>query len=285
MRGDHHLLAVTTSIDEVTGETKPLFAFPIQVCKATDGQRDVKFEIAAPSGAKRVQQYIDPATENVIGDEDVRRGVYVGDSFHEIAQESIDAITEQTQTKTMFVGAQMPRDEFFHQYGPLITGKYWVQSPAKGGSHKAYKIVYEALRRETKGRKIINEAKVLLTKRTPKSRLTNCAIYADEDQGCLALVEFAFVPSATAPDEQVLAPQQAEVAAVQVEQARTLINAMANGREWCEQSDDDAIALKRDLIDRAVAGEAIAAPTPVAETKATDDLTALLEASLAAVTA
>jgi non-homologous end joining protein Ku len=68
MRGDNYLLALTTTTDEVTGEIKPLFAFPVQVCKATE-DKSVKFEVAAPSGAKREQKWLDPATGELLADE------------------------------------------------------------------------------------------------------------------------------------------------------------------------------------------------------------------------
>src|SRR4051812_32173473 len=100
MRGDNHLLAITTTTDEVTGEVKPLFAFPIQVCKAT-GSEDVRFDIAAPSGAKREQIYRDPVTEKIVSDEDCSHGVIVGDEFRAIPDDALTQIKEATKITTM----------------------------------------------------------------------------------------------------------------------------------------------------------------------------------------
>lgn len=269
MRGDNHVLALTVTTDQITGDITPLFAFPVQVCKATD-EREVKFDIAAPSGAAREQRYADKATGELITDDQCMRGIRVGDEFKAIPQESIDAINEATKINTMVALGNIdydaiPRDR--------VTGKYFLQSPVKGGSPKAYRITYEAMLGERKG---------IVTKRTARSRQKLAIIYADPEYKCLMMLELSFAAQQKAPDEQVLAPQAAQVEQAQIEAARKVIaTKLGDGLSALANEADDAVALKANLIEQALAGETLAIPTPIAETAEATDLTSLLEASLA----
>jgi len=106
-------------------------------------------------------------------------------------------------------------------------------------------------------------------------------IFADGSKGCLMMNTLSFTADCREPDAAVLAPQQAEVQQEQIDMARQLIDAMPDGNEVLAAETDEAIALKRELVEEALAGKAIEAPAPkaVAETKAEADLTALLAAS------
>ena len=272
MKGDNHLLALSTTVDEVTGEVKPLFSFPVQVCKATDDGGDVTFDNAAPSGGNIILQRIDEVTGETFEYADRLRGVKVGDEFKAIDAEAIKNIDAQTKVKTMVALGSLPLDVARSAYGDRVTGRYFLQVPAKGGSAMAYKLTYEAL---------LAEKAAVVVKRTPRSRQKLNYIYADADQKCLVLVEVAFAAAVREPDEQILAPQTAKVEAKQIQMARKLIKAMPSGATALENEVDEAVALRAELVEKAIAGEAIEAPVPVATSTATDDLAAALEASLA----
>lgn len=276
MRGDNAVLAVTVSTDEITGEVKPLFAFPIQICKATD-EREVKFDIAAPSGAPRKQAWLDSGTGELVDDSQCLRGVRFGDDFKAIDPEAIKEIDNATKITTMVAQgvvdlADVPFDR--------ATGIYFVQSPAKGGAPKSYRLLFEALRADKKAKR---PAKAIVTKRTARTRQKLGAIYADENLGCLMLVELRFATSLRAPDEQVLSPQLAQVEEVQIDMARKVVDErLGDGLAALGSAVDEAVELRAKLIESALAGEAIIAPTPLAETVATDNLEAQLMASLGA---
>lgn len=280
MRGDNHVLAVTTKTDEVTGATQPLFYFPIQVCAAIES-KEVRFDIAGPSGAPRKQQYVDSATGEIVADSECLRGVRIGDDFHSIDAEAIAAIKEQTELNTMIALGTVDCDQIPWDRS---TGTYFVQSPAKGGLPKSYRILYESLLPVKGGKgQPARKAKAIVTKRTAKSRQKLCVIYADAERGCLMMQELRFASALREPDEQVLAPQVAQVEQKQIEMARKVVDGLGDGVAALDTEVDEAIGLRQQLIEQAIAGETIHAPSPVAATTQVDDLNAMLEASLAGV--
>lgn len=281
MRGTNHILALTTEVDEITGEVKPLFAFPVQVCKATDDGGEVKFENAAPSGSTYSTQYVDDATGEVFEYANRKRGIRIGDEFHEIDADAIAAIDDATKINTMVAIGKIDLDEALTKYADRVSGVHFLQSPAKNGSPKAYRLTYEALRKAKKGNKVIQKAQAIITKRTARSRQKLALIYADEIRGCLVMLELSFAAKMREPDEQVLIPQTVEVAAEQIEMARTVIGKMPEGAVAIETETDEALALRQELVDAAIAGEAVSAPAKIAD-KATEDdaLAAALAASI-----
>lgn len=266
------ILAVTTTIDEVTGQTKPLFAFPVDVVKATSDTKS-PFEVAAPSGVKRVQQYVDPITGVVVNDDECPRGVFVGEQFKAIDADAIAEVKAGTKLDTMVVLGSLPLKGVREKYGNRITGFYFLQNPAKGGSAVAYRMVYEALRKDKMA---------MVTKRTASSKQKLEVIYADDQHGCLAMLEMQFVANMREPDEQITQPvATATVSDKQIAMAREVIGKMADGGHALDAEVDEAVALANELVEKAIAGEAIPTPTPVAQTAQGDDLMAALEASLA----
>jgi non-homologous end joining protein Ku len=250
MKGDNHTLALND-----------LVSFPVQVCKATDDGGDVKIDNAAPSGAPIKLRYTDEATGETFDYGDRLRGVKVGDEFKQIPADSLKAL------------GSLPLKTAREKYGDRVNGRYFLQVPAKSGSATAYRLTYEAL---------LKDKAALVTKRTPRSRQQLGYIYADKDLGCLVYVTLAFADCIREPDEQVKIALTAKVEAKQVDMARQIIGALPDGVEALDTESDEAVPLRRELVEKAVAGESIEAPTPVAQTTATEDLTAALEASLAA---
>jgi len=275
MRGDNHLLAVTSTTDEITGEVKPLFAFPIQVCKATAAEADVKFDAAAPSGAPYKTQYVDEATGEVFEWDQRQRGVRIGDHFKPIPDESIKEIEESTKLKTIVVEGSAPLADVREKFGDRVTAIYFVQSP-KDGSPKAYRLLMEALLGDDE-----RPATALVMKRSARTRQKLCFMYADPARQCLVLNEVAFPAAMREPDEMVLSPNLAQVEQKQVNMVRTVIDGMEDGLVALGAAEDEAVPMKKALIDKAVEGEAIIAPPkPVAETAAEDQIEAALMASI-----
>lgn len=271
-----HLLAVTTTVDEVTNDVKPLFAFPVDVVKATEDSKS-PFEVAAPSGVKRVQQYVDPVTGEVVDDGDCPRGVFIGDEFKPIDPDALAQIKAATKIETMVNLGTTPLEGIREKYGDRIVGRYFLQSPAKGGSAKAYKMTYDGLRGSKKQPPL-----AIISKRTARSKQKLVFIYADETEGCLAMCELTFAAQVREPDAQVKQPvETAEVTQQQIEMVRKVLEGSGDGLNALDTEADEAVALEAELVEQAIAGEAVTAPTPIAKTAESDDLMAQLEASLA----
>lgn len=288
MRGDNAILALTHTVDEVTGNPVPLFSFPIQVCKATD-EPGVKLDIVAPSGAAREQRYIDPETGEIVADEDCPRGIKVGDSLRPIDPDAWKAIGAQVKAKTatmLALGRVELTPEWWMRYGPRVTGRYFIQSPAKGGSPKAYKLAYEALLgKPKKGRTAATPHQGIVTKRCPQTKQALCVIYPDPSLRCLVLIQLAFADALREPDAAILAPQAAAVTEEMIEKARAVFAAMPNGDHALDIEIDEATAMRQELVDQALEGVEIVAPKASGTTEPTDNLEAMLAASIAAVTA
>jgi hypothetical protein len=306
MKGETYLLALTTTEDEVTEKRIPLFAFPVDVCSAVDGAREPKYEIVAPSGAERTQAYLDTGrradmvkallsadTEKeisealdlwVVPDALCPRGVFVGDEFKEISKEDRDEVTKRLSSRTMVVQGRMPRTDFLLTYGLYAKSLHYLQNPKTGGSAVAYRLTFEALREVRKGKRVVQEASVVVAKRVARSRESNVAIFADEARGCLMMVTFAFVPSMKEPDDAVTnAVATANVDDRQIEVARRVVAALPDAEEWLATADDAMFPEREKLIAQAVQGKGITPPTTVAAADSSRSLLDALEASLAAV--
>lgn len=284
MRGDNYLLAITTTTDEVTGDVKPLFALPIQICKGTEESK-VKFDWAAPSGAPRAQVFVDSVTGEPVGPEDCTRGVRVTeDDFREIDAEEIAKIDAEEKITTIVAEGTEPLAGLREEYGDRITGRYFVQSPVKGGSAKAYRMVYESLREVRKGKKVLAPARAIIVRRTKRTKQALAFIYADETQGALVLCEMVFANQVREADEAVKQPvATAQIEQTQIDKLRIVLDALGPGRPTLDTAIDEAEARKVALIEAALNGDVIEPmPMPVAATVEMDNLAAALDASLAA---
>ena len=281
MRGDNHLLAVTSTKDEISGEIKPLFSLPIQICQACDEVK-VSWDIAAPSGAPRKQQYVDTGTDEVVADEDCKRGIRLSDDdFRAVDPDDVKAIEQAVKNEMMIVLGKIPYTEIPWD---RQVGIYFVQSPPKGGGAKSYRLVKEALRAVKKGPDK-RPAYAFVTKRTVRSKQQLGVIYCDEQRDCLMFSALRFANAMREPDEQVLAPNLATVDEKQLQVARQVIDTVVPAGHIALATEyDEAVQKKLDLIEQAVAGEALDLPTPVAETSKSEDLMSALEASLEAAT-
>ena len=290
MRGKHHNLIVTTTVDE-TGEERPLFAFPVQVCKAT-GSSDVRFDRATPSGAEYDTVYRDQVTGEIVTNAEMVKGVRTGDSFQVVPDEQIKAINEALASTEMRALRSVPLDGV-----PMerATGFYYIQVPevkkGKGASPsavKSYRLTYEALLpRAKKGKKAARPAKALVVKFVSTSRQKLAVIYADPKAECLVLVTLTFAADVREPDEQVKSHLAAEVDQGMVDKACEVIDALDDdGRGDFSDPVDEAIEKREALVEAALAGEAIDVPTPeLTPSTDADDLLAALDASIESVKA
>jgi DNA end-binding protein Ku len=246
-----------------------LIKIPVGVCKGTES-KDVKLDRGAPSGAPLKRIEVDSVTGEAVELSEIQHGLRIGDDFHPIPKEALKQIDEATKLEEMRVTGSMPVEEIPFD---RVTGFYYIQSPTKGGTHQAYRLVYEAL---------LEDETALTTKWTARSRQKLAVIYADGSRGCLVMNTLDFASNVRQADDALLAPQASKVEQAQVDLAREVIADMSSGVDALETEVDEAIALKQQLVDDAAAGKAITVePTSVAATAANADLTALLEASLA----
>jgi non-homologous end joining protein Ku len=276
MRGIHSNLIVTQTTDDATGEAKPLFAFPVQICKAVDN-KEVRFDRAAPSGAQVQQVYRDSVTGEILETGDLIRGIRTGDSFQQIADEQIKAIDEQLSSKEIVVDRTVELDEVPFE---RVTACYFLQVPAKNGSAKHYRLLYEALQGRTKK----EGPRALQVSFVSRTRQKLGVIYADPKTQCLVLVTLTYAQALRQPDEQVLSHLSAEVTKEMVGKARSVVDALAEGdRGDFDTPVDETIARRQELVEAALAGEGIEAPVAAAPVDANAEVESMLEASLAAV--
>lgn len=274
MKGDNHEFALTTVYVEETEEVKPLFSFPIQICKALDDPAKIaSFDTAGPSGAVVKQQLVDTGTGEIIEAADKVKGVRLGDTFKPIDGEAIKAVEEATKVKTMYALGKLTLADFRARYGDRVNSRYFVQIPAKSGQAAYYKLVYEAL---------LADGNCIVTKRTPTTRQQLGVIYADADNECLMYLSVVFSAIVRQPDEAVKAFATAKVTEKMVDQAKALIAGMVDGTSALDNEQDDAVEQRVKLIEQAAAGVAITAPEQPVVTNTTEDLASILEASLAA---
>jgi len=241
---------------------------PVQVCTATKkGEGDVKLErVSSKTKTKFSQQYVD-TEDNVLGtDTDAVYGVLNKGGFVEIPQSSIDAIEDATKVRVLRI------ERFVDGYAvdtQLYRGFDYLQPQA--GAERAFALLAQALR---------NTNTVAITKWTPRSRQTPCIIRATGK--ALILQEIYFANEVVAPDAKVTGAATAFVDPDELELAKQLINAkLATEFDHASLVDDKA-ALRRELLEKALQGEAIARPveTPVEQPPASslmDELRASLE--------
>jgi non-homologous end joining protein Ku len=267
---------VITTKDDGLGHEVPLLHFPVDLVKAT-GSVDVKYDGAAPSGGEYETRYVDTATGETFEYAERQQGVRLGEAFKPIDPEAIKAIDEATTLVDMRVETAMPYESVPFE---RATGMYYLQVPPKSGAHKVYRLIYLALLPQKGKTKADKQRLALRVKFSIRKRQKIGVIYADPERECLVLNTLTFAAELREPDEAVLAHKAAQVEQPQVEKARQVLVGLID--KDTTEPEDDAIELKRELVEQAAAGEAIEVPvTPTAEAVDSDNLTELLEASLA----
>lgn len=278
MRGSHSQLTITTKMDPASGREVALFAFPVQICKAT-GSDDPSFDRATPHGSKYDTVYRDQTTGEIFENDDMVKGVRTGDSFAPVSAEQIEAIEAKVSMGDMRVVRSLRLQDVAMD---RATGRYYLQAPPQGGGHTHYRLVYEALCRvPRRGKAKEQPAMGLEVKYTSRSRQKLGVVFADEERGCLTLVQLCFAAEMREPDEAVLAPQVSTVKDKEIAMARQVIEGLGVEAEEFEEPVDEVVPLKRELIEAAAGGEVIEVqPVPAASITRAEELSDVLEASL-----
>ena len=270
-------LVVTTTTDPATGARIPLFSLPVQVCKATENN-EVRFDSAAPDGSEVKQVYRNETTGDLLERGDLIKGVRTGDSFAAIDPETLAAIDANLKSEEIVVERTVDLEEV--PFDRVMDTNY-LQVPAKGGAHKSYRLLYEALQGKTKKA----PARALRVKWTATTRQKTGVVYADTDRQALVLVTLRFAAGVREPDEQILSHLNVEVDKEMVAKARQVVDALDKDEAggW-DAPVDETIVQRNELVEQALAGEGIEVPegdlAPI--TAATDEVANMLEASLAA---
>ena len=261
-----------------------LFAFPIQVVKATE-EVEAKFERGSPDGnpVKGKTTLYDAVNGKVLTSGDVRRGVFKDGTFYPVADAQIKEIDKYVKIDAIEVVTTLEAEAI---PSDRVEGRYYLQAPPESGSHHAYKLVYESLKPQAqKGQgKRPAPALALLVKYPVRDRVKLGVIYADEGTETLTLLKLAYSESLRTPDATVLAPQTLEVEEEDVALCRKVVEGLENPSESVDSPTDEAIAIKRELIDTILTGD-YAAPEERDEEKVEapsgETLTEKLKASLA----
>lgn len=242
-----------------------LINLPVGICKATGEMDDVKFNLADKNGHAVVQQYVDSAGEVVPRDEMTR--TFEG---HMIPQDAIAAIAEQTKLPDMEISKTEDYAVFVSNMH-RITGSYFLQSTKKTGNLGAYKLFCDVL---------ADTGKVAVTKFTFRSRQHQLVIWPDN--GILRASTLAFAGDEREPDENVNAHLAASYSDRDFEMAKQLMTLMSeDDANPLEMDVDEAIPLRYELVQQALAGEAIEAPEAAPASEPIPDLAAALQAMLA----
>lgn len=154
--------------------------------------------------------------------------------------ENLARIEAETQLEAMEVAAfirveQVPRER--------VTGSYYLAT-SDGNGAKVLRLVYEAMR-ETK--------RVAVVKWTRRTRQA-LGVIVPHRSGALMVLEIAWDSQWRDPGPRCLALQEVEVSPAEVAAAAALINALADSRHALDELEDDAVALRRDLVKAALEG-------------------------------
>lgn len=247
-----------------------LLNLPVGVCKATGELEDVKLNLGDAQGRRLSQQYVDP-DGNAVAREDQTR-TFEG---HLIDQEALEQIAEATKLPDLTILKIEGRSRLVME-AHRITGFYYLQSQKKNGNINAYKLFADALR-EMDG--------VAVTKFTFRSRQHLMIIWPDAE-GVLCASTLAYAGDMRSPDENVTAHLDAAYTEQEMAAAKMLLSAMSdNDSDPLSTETDDAVSMRHDLVQKALAGEPLALPAAPSQPEANTALADALAASLAAVKA
>mgnify|MGYP001564766474 CR=1 FL=1 len=245
-----------------------LINLPVAIVKATGELEDVSFKLGDKSGGSLTQQYVD-GNNNVVARSDMTKTI----DGHIIDTDSIEAIAAATKLPRLEITKMEPREKF-DAAAYRITGFYYLQSPKKGGNVNTFKLLTDAMKAEDM---------VAVTKFTFRSRQQQIVIWPN-DEGMLCASTMVFNGDVREPDADVRAHLAGNYKPAEFDMARQLISAMATDTVDPLSADtDEAVTMRHELVQKALAGEAIPAPTKVPQADQNAALADALAASLAAI--
>lgn len=227
------ILSTTIQLDDAG-----LISVPVQLCNSTDKGADISFKMGDPNGAPVTQQYVD-GSGNVVPRDQMTK-TYEGTI---IPADQIKAIDEATSIKTMKIEQVIEKNSFPFE---RIEKSYYVQTPKKGGNAKAFRLLVDAL-----------NGSVALVKVCIRNRQSLLALYVRDDVMMASTVTFA--DQLVAPDEQVQAHVNEAVSEAEVNMARQLLD-MRRGTGFMDNTADEVMAQRRELVERVAAGGTVSAP-------------------------
>lgn len=255
-------------------------AIPVSLRKAAEANGEVRFEAASQSGNALKQMYVDAVTgEDCTARDGWRKGVFAskpdkddraswGD-FHEVPVEAIKEIEEATKIEDFEIEGFIDLDEVPFE---RAVGCYYV-APQRGSGKAAGK----SLRLLAKALAETETAGVL--KLVVRTRQYPAVIY--EKDGALFVNTMVWGEDfANAKEAHEVLATADEPDAKMTAMAVQLVEAMRVDVETLDALRDDVRPLQQELLDAALAGKSVKAPTKKEKAPA-DGLEAALEASLA----
>lgn len=271
-----------------------LITRPVSLFKTTGDPKDAKYDTAGPNGGKLVYKQVAVAlppdeetpddlfeeaegtiprrtVETVLGTDlgayrqvlveegtdvevpkaEIRHGVRRTDGVFVDLTDGLAAINEATKLDEMAIHSfirveQVPRER--------VKASYWL---APNSPEAAYVLsVMTGAMKETR-----RVAVVKWTKRTRQA----LGVIVPHRSGGLLVLELCFTDLWREPDAKVLSPSRMEPLSSEVREAIKLIEAMADSRVSLDELEDDAVSMRRELLERASAGQGFTVPPPAPE--------------------
>lgn len=248
-----------------------MIALPAQVCATVESGSDPSFGSAGPNGEPLRQTYVDPAGNEIPRDQWLK-GVWDDSTgaFTPIDPNAISAIAESTKMPDLSIIEVIEVSAFWGEFSHRITGRYFVQSAKKGGNANAFKLFVDAL---------AEEGLAVVSKWTARSRQKLMVLLPQD--GNLVAYTLSFQNDVREPDETVEAHQEGTYTDAEMGMAKMILGGMVGAGDSLLKEEDEAVAMKADLMEKARLGQAITTPrtTPVA---AVSNLADALGAMLAA---
>lgn len=180
---------------------------------------------------------------------EVARGVRREDGSFVDLTDHLARIEEATKLDEMGVAAfirveQVPRER--------VIGSYYIGTD--GPAAKVIRLLFEAMR---------ESRRVAVVKLTKRTRQSLGVIVPHGASGALLLLELAWDAQWRDPGPRALAHLEADVTTSEVKAALALVGALSDSREALLEQEDDAVRLRRDLVEAALSGDVPALPEGV----------------------
>lgn len=232
-------------------------------------KKGVEFKMASPEGNPVEQKYVDTETGAIYAPAECGKAVVGPDgSYIAVSKDTVKAIDESCKIDSLTIEGFMDLDDVPFERSEAC---YFV-APPKGATPvqvKPLALLAAGLAQTGKA----GHGKLTL-------RTTQRSFVVYEKDGGLVINTLVFA------DEFIPAAEAAEsLAGVEVDEktvglAATLIEAQASDPGALDAYTDESKIKKAELVEAALAGETIVAPTPVAAPQPQDDMEALLLASI-----
>lgn len=248
-----------------------LISAPVSL-KTAKETKSVEFKLASPNGEPVKQVYVVEETGEVVGTRaECARGIFDGDTFHAVDADTIAAIDESVKIEGLTVEGFVPSADVPWE---RAEATYFIAA-AKGAGSAGQ----AALRLLKDGLGATGTAGI--GKLSLRSRQRAFVLHVQD--GGLFVTTLAFADSFA----QGVAEAQTAMAGDPTSEQNlslftTLVENLTVPVANLDGYTDEATPLKAELVEKALAGETITAPTPKTAAKPEGDLASMLAASIAA---